>query len=233
MLKKRIFKNLLKYGSKTSILNILFNSKIEDIILDGLTIDLGSFRNPRPYYHKLLKNFATESIVTVDIMGNKKPHIMADLEIGLPFRNNSCKHVLIFNVLEHIYNYNILCSEVYRILRSGGACYIFTPFLHRIHNDPCDYFRYSGTALHHILRNAGFDNIYVECLGFGPTTVAWNFLRIYFSFSSIFKFSHSMLFHLCLKIDELIERKNRSLPLIFPFAYLAKAQKLKYVKDVI
>ncbi len=114
--------------------------------------------------------------VTVDIIPAKRPHVLADLESGLPFRDQSIANVVMFNVLEHVYNGPRLCAEVFRVLAPSGKCYIFVPFLYRIHDDPNDYFRYSQFALQRMLLEAGFPHIEVQPLGFGPFTTAWSFV---------------------------------------------------------
>ena len=108
--------------------------------------------------------------------GTRSDVLLANLEKSLPVRDESVQNVLMFNLLEHVYNFESLSREAYRVLQKGGNCYIFVPFLHRIHEDPNDYFRYSAQALSRFLKEAGFEKVEVESLGFGPFTTACHFL---------------------------------------------------------
>jgi SAM-dependent methyltransferase len=45
-------------------------------------------------------------------------------------------------VLEHIYNFENFFKESLRVLKPNGKVVITTPFFHRIHNDPEDYYRF-------------------------------------------------------------------------------------------
>ena len=38
----------------------------------------------------------------------------------MPWEDNSFDHVLFFNVLEHIFNYNHIVAEIARVLKPGG-----------------------------------------------------------------------------------------------------------------
>lgn len=203
MRRARIISNLLKYRGSRSLTRILLNTRVEDLKLDGLTVDLGSGKGAYTYYDHIA-DVDRDKVITVNIAKEAKPDVLSDLEVGLPFRNNSLKNVLLFNLLEHVYNYQNLCSEVYRVLEKGGRCYIFVAFLYRIHLDPNDYFRYSESALHNVLSRAGFTNVKVESLGFGAFTTSWFFL----SSTQFLKLPLLMLFPLCLRIDELIARRT-------------------------
>jgi len=92
----------------------------------------------------------------------------------LPANDNSVDCILIFNVLEHIYNYDFLMSEAKRVLKKEGVLLGFVPFLVNYHPDPHDYFRYTNEALEKIFFRAGFEKIEIKRIGRGPFAVNYN-----------------------------------------------------------
>ena len=94
----------------------------------------------------------------VDVHGN--------LEHPFPFRENICRTVFMFNLLEHIYNYKQLVDEAHRILQTGGKIIIGVPFLQRVHSDPHDYNRFTKEKLDRLF--SSFSNVRFEALDNGP-----------------------------------------------------------------
>jgi len=214
----RLIKSLLKNRGEKSMVRILLDISVEGIRLNGLTLDLGSFTNPLPSYYEHFKSIERERVITVDFVRDKEPHVLANVEVGLPFKDNSVKQVLMFSLLEHVYKYQNVCLEAYRVLEPGGTCYISVPFLLQIHNVPFDYFRYSGEALYNILHDVGFSEIKVESWGFGPFTLAWGFLPKPF----LFRLFYIPLVILSLILDELIAWRQKDRNLLapkYPFRY--------------
>ena len=221
----RFMKDLLKYATKQSITRILMNMRIEDISLDSLTLDLGSNTNPYPSYYSRIKGLKKDEVITVDIIKEKKPHVLADLEESLPFKDNSVRTVLMFNLFEHIYNHENLSREVYRVLQKDGICYTFVAFFFTIHGSPYDYFRYSGYALRQIFEGVGFNQVEIESIGFGPFTTSWHFLS---SLPPI-RFLSPLFFTLSFTLDKLISRLSSGgadfIPLKHPLGYFITCRK--------
>jgi hypothetical protein len=80
------------------------------------------------------------------------------------------------NVLEHIYHHAFFIGEAYRILKLGKSVIGFVPFLINYHADPHDYFRYTDEALRALFTEAGFREVTVIPIGFGPFAVNFNTL---------------------------------------------------------
>ena len=55
-------------------------------------------------------------------------------------------NVILFNVLEHIFNFKTCLNNCYSILKDNGFLW-FYPFLFRIHYSPNDYFRYTEQSI--------------------------------------------------------------------------------------
>lgn len=104
-------------------------------------------------------------IVNFDLKSGAKVDFESD---RLPHDSNSIDIVLFLNVMEHIYNYNNILSEVIRVTKPGGKVVGFVPFLMWYHPDHKDYFRYTKDALEKILGDHNARSIEVEFIGRGP-----------------------------------------------------------------
>jgi SAM-dependent methyltransferase len=65
-------------------------------------------------------------------------------------------HIILFNVLEHIYNSEDLISSINKNLKKKGKLEIFVPFMFRFHGDPNDFIRPTHSYLAKLLRKNGF-----------------------------------------------------------------------------
>jgi len=226
--KASLIRYLSRHKSERTITRALLDIRVESVSVKGLTLDLGSSRNLVPSYYDYLESIERERVITVDVVKYNRPHVLADLERNLPFKDNSVQSVIMFNLLEHIYHHQNLCSEVHRVLKKGGICHIFVPFLYRIHEDPHDYFRYSEKALTHLLTESGFNSVTIESMGFGPFTAAWSFPFRILSRVSFLRILCVPSSRLSLKLDEIIVRRQRdpdSFAGDYALAYFATCRK--------
>lgn len=118
-------------------------------------IDLGGSKQAS--YAKIINKTYT----TVNIDKNEKPDIEADLE-NTPISQiseNYYSTVLCFNTLEHIFKFQNLLKECYRILKPGGYLHLAVPFITAIHGHPNDYYRFTPEALAKHLSLIGFSEI--------------------------------------------------------------------------
>jgi len=60
--------------------------------------------------------------------------IQADISEGIPFENNSFDFVNCAEVIEHVYDPDLLCDEIFRVIRPGGLLVLSTPNLHAWYN---------------------------------------------------------------------------------------------------
>lgn len=135
-------------------LNAMIKEKVE---ISGVAFDLGCGRHAS--YQRFLRALQPANLIKVDMSRRSSPNVLADLEGNLPFRDNCVDIVLLFNVLEHIYNAKGLIKEISRVLKKGGCLYLYVPFLGHIHAAPFDYHRYTPTSLKKMLNEAGFSLI--------------------------------------------------------------------------
>jgi len=162
-----------------SPMRILHNFFLKDLNIKGATLDLGSGKNAS--YMKFMKT-EESSIKTVDFFNDSE--IKIDLEKELNLERNKYDTIILFNTLEHIYNYKFLLSEINKILKEKGKFEIFVPFLIGYHPDPNDFFRPTHEYLIKILEENGFDGeIYL--IGVGPFMSSYQMICRYFKLSLI------------------------------------------------
>ena len=156
-----------------TVQRILFNRALKKFLVSGEVLDLGA-GNKRSSYFEYLPVASSSRITSLDKLPDRHPDIIADLEEGLLGVNTQFDFVLCFNLLEHIFNYQSLVDDVYRVLVARGTFIGYVPFLVRYHPDPHDFFRYTPEALQKILAHAGFSEMRIDFIGKGPFTAAWN-----------------------------------------------------------
>lgn len=167
-----------------SILRLIHNFFLKNIIINAKTLDIGS----KGYYsaYEFLKKDSNCDVVFLDNYStdSNKNLIKMNLEEKLLIENNIYDTVILFNVIEHIENYKQLIAETNRILKNNGKLELFVPFLFRYHEDPKDYVRLTHYYLHKILEKNNF-KIELTLLGSGPFTVCMEIISKYLFFTVI------------------------------------------------
>ncbi len=133
----------------------------------GTVLDIGGSRLSA--YHERFGGVFKVEVVNIDPACN--PDYTFSLEEAFPLGTGTYNAVLGINVLEHLYTYENVVQEVFRILRPDGRVLFAVPFLMFVHPSPNDYFRYTAQALERILREVGFVDIEVVPVGRGPGAV--------------------------------------------------------------
>ncbi len=217
-----IINNLIKiiFRSETILrrYQVLYCS---NLILNGKSLELGASENN--------KNFFTfvkgKSIFDLsNNFKNKKLNIFkADLTKKINIKSHTYNNILIFNVLEHLPNYDNAISEINRILKKGGSIIGSTPFIYQIHGAPKDYYRFSKDFFYYYLKKNKFRKIEIKCLGFGPFLASYSLIHAYLRFLPII--SHAILL-ICYLIDFFIQLFVKTdLAEIFPIGFIFKAKK--------
>lgn len=153
-------------SSTPSLLRQAEHEALSRITLSGKVLDLGG-ENGAEY----LSCMQGECAVTSVNLEETKPDIVHDLEKPLSLPDASYDHVLLINVLEHIFNYRQLIAEAARVVAPGGSVVIAVPFLFPIHPSPHDYWRFTAEALEEECRRAGLRVETVTPLGRGVFSV--------------------------------------------------------------
>ena len=104
-----------------SILRLIHNFFLKNIIINRKTLDIGS----KGYYsaYEFMKKDNDCNIVFLDNYSSdsKINLIKMNLEEKLSIDNNIYDTVILFNVIEHIENYKQLVAETNRILKTYGS----------------------------------------------------------------------------------------------------------------
>lgn len=107
-------------------------------------------------YEELLKE---KNMMTIDFY-REIPRNADDMSELSSIPSNSIDAIICGAIIDHIENPILLCQEMHRILKPGGMCFIYAPFLYAYHakkGSYGDFFRFSTDALTWMLK--GFSTV--------------------------------------------------------------------------
>jgi ubiquinone/menaquinone biosynthesis C-methylase UbiE len=87
--------------------------------------------------------------VVLDYVDTYHPHIVGDIQ-DLPLKDNSEEAIVCLAILEHVENPFKSFAELYRVLKPGGTCLLYVPFLYYYHAERGyyqDYWRFTRDSL--------------------------------------------------------------------------------------
>jgi SAM-dependent methyltransferase len=164
---------LVEFASGNTVWRSFMNAELQSgLQLRSPVLDLGSGEVGSSSYHQIIPDFHKYQVDSVDICAEKKPTKVADIQQGIPFEAERFHTCLAFNIFEHLYEFEKVLHEIFRVLTPQGKLYIAVPFLFRVHAAPSDYFRYTKFALESNLSNVGFVEIKAKPCGGGAVTAA-------------------------------------------------------------
>lgn len=179
-----------------SLLRSFQNLEIQkQVKINGKSLDLGAKSDEQSYNEYITKDVNLEMTYT-DFFNKGKNLLSFDLNYKFPIDDESYQNILIFNVLEHIYDTRNVLNESYRVLKKDGVLYGSVPFLFRHHNDPSDYWRFTDDAMLKLLKEAGFKNIKIKRQGIGIFNLVNSFLSNYLRFKKLIFLSWRLGFFL-------------------------------------
>ena len=149
--------------SKYSLIRQAQYDELSKLTLNGEILDLGGSKTAG--YHELIKG--NHRITTVNINTDYGCDMVFDIEKSFPLENETYDAIICLNTLEHIYDFNNVIRESYRVLKAGGTIILSSPFMHHLHSSLDDFFRYSKSAYIRFLSDARFINIEVRNIGNG------------------------------------------------------------------
>ena len=91
----------------------------------------------------------------MDPVADFHPDIVGDIH-KMPFGDNSIDAIICLAVLEHVENPILAMSEIHRVLKPGGYCLIYVPFLFYYHAEKGyyhDYWRFTKDILQHLSKS--------------------------------------------------------------------------------
>ena len=83
------------------------------------------------------------------------PDIVGDIH-ALPFADDSQDAIVCMSVLEHVEDPITATKELYRVLKPGGLCFVYVPFLYYYHAEKgyyADYWRFTDDILRLLFKN--------------------------------------------------------------------------------
>ncbi len=117
----------------------------------GKVLDIGCGQSP---YRYLLNKNETEYRGIDVAEAASFDYINNDITLfdgeKIPFDNEFFDAIICTEVLEHVYNYQNLIDEMYRVCKKDSKLIITIPFSARYHYIPYDFFRYTPSALEKI-----------------------------------------------------------------------------------
>ena len=139
----------------SAALNVLYRELVPLLKenLHGKFIDIGCGDSPyRSVIQPIVDKYSTLDIEARD----SEVDYLCNVESMDSVPDESFDSAMCINVLEHVPNPGVAAKEIARILKPNGVLIVFTPFLARIHEEPHDYYRFTGYGLQHLFENAGF-----------------------------------------------------------------------------
>lgn len=175
--------------SKKSFLRSTHNFFLKkNINIKGSIADLGAGKNYE--YHKYIKDKKVK-VDRFDFHKVDKESFKVDLEKKFTFKKKyEC--ILMFNVMEHIFNNKNLINSISKNLKKKGKLEIFVPFMFRYHSDPNDFIRPTHTYLISLLEKNGF-KVETTLICTGQMMVIFEILIKYLKFFPL-KFLFSIIF---------------------------------------
>lgn len=138
--------------------DIFFEEKMKKLFTEKKTIiDIGGglriAKDKNNRYDKtrawLLPYAEKVDYKVMDPVPDYHPDLVGDIH-ALPFANNSIDAIICISVLEHVENPTKAFEEMYRVLKPGGYCFIYVPFLYYYHAEKgyyADYWRFTKDIL--------------------------------------------------------------------------------------
>ena len=139
------------------------NQLIEKIYFKGEVLDIGGGKDSN--YKNLLHY---DSYTSINIDKKINPDILLKVNERFPLGNKTFDTCILFNVLEHIFEWDFMFGEITRVLKNKGEIHIIIPFLYPIHGSPNDYIRVTSDYIENYLEKWNFKNLSITPISYGP-----------------------------------------------------------------
>ena len=98
----------------------------------GLRVDAGRANRYNKKNAWLAEYIKKSNYKILDKVADYKPDLVGDIH-RLPLPDSSLEAVICIAVLEHVEEPQKAMKEIYRVLKPGGFCFIYVPFLYYYH----------------------------------------------------------------------------------------------------
>lgn len=162
----------------------------------GLRVDANRnnrFDKSNEWINAYLKNVDYK---VLDKVKDYNPDIVGDVH-SLPMPDNSIDAIICIAVLEHVEEPQKAMKEIYRVLKPGGYCFIYVPFLfyyHPMKGYYGDFYRFTYDGVQYLTRS--FKNVEIQNVR-GALSTVFNLLPIFSKKTKMFD-----------RIDKIIKKQN-------------------------
>ena len=132
-----------------------FEEKIKEIAQCKDILDIGSGFRFKKEINKYQPLFEKTNYKTLDVETEYCPDIIGDVQ-NLPLSDESFDAIICKAVLQHVPEPQKAVKEIYRVLRKGGKCLVYVPFLYPYHGKKgvCkDYYHYTHDGIEYLFRD--------------------------------------------------------------------------------
>jgi len=174
---------------RQSKLKKIFSEKKEIIdIGGGLRIDPARNNRARTPGLEWIDGYLDKvNYIVVDKVADYNPDVVGDIH-DLPFEDNSLDAVICMAVLEHVEEPQKAVKEMYRVLKPGGYCFIYAPFLfyyHPMKDYYKDYYRFTRQGFEYMTRD--FKEVEIQNV-MGATASVMNLFPMFSKKTRIFQY---------------------------------------------
>jgi len=185
------------------------------VILSGNILDIGG--GSQGSHYRFLEKNEKLSRKVVDIIPREGTDFVLNIETDrVPLPDGSQNAVLMFNILEHLFEHDRVLEEVRRLLAPQGLFIGTIPFLVNVHPDPHDFVRFTREALELLFSRHGFVVRTIEPIGRGPFLAAYEQLDML-----VWSPLHLVFLPIVWCLDSILKRikPRRDFKQQFPLAY--------------
>jgi len=118
----------------------------------GRLLDIGCGNKP---YQSLFEKCSYLGCDIVQSSGRKVDLLCNSHDIAL--KDGSFDSILATQVIEHVSEPRLLCSQAARLLKTGGIFIVSGPMMWQLHEEPFDFYRYTKHGFRHLLQTSGFE----------------------------------------------------------------------------
>lgn len=195
-------KFLIEINQGKSLCRILQNIECGKIFIRGNVLEFGAEPGSKKNFSSIAKKKNVLKISFSDKYISKKGVIKADLNTKINLKKNHYETVILFNVLEHLFNFNNAKKEIVKILKKKGVLIGSTPFLYRFHGAPSDNFRFTKAFYEKFFKKE-FEIVRIFNLGFGPFCSSYSLIA---DFTKKIPFLNLLLFSASYFLDLILSK---------------------------
>jgi len=189
--------------------------KMSEVKLKGDCIEFGASKELNQNFFFYSKLYKDSKITFSNIKYRNKSFKIIDLTKKTSI-HKQYDRIIIFNVFEHVSNLKAALKNLHKLLKKKGELIGSTPFLYRIHGAPKDYLRFTADFLYQEFKLAGFKNVRINYLGYGPFLASFSIVHGILKF---FPFIYQILLLFSVMFDFILINISRNLKKIYPIGF--------------